>query len=177
MRSLPALRAPRGPMRHPVPLLSQRRQKVPTDLWAESSLPAAHTVDHSKTAGEEFRLLFAFIPSLPTGDGSGRVTLGRGKNFAQVSHVAGSFPAVYPYSTATKRPNAPIVPHLMIGRQANFVPACTFAIRTGSSHSSRSSRLGRKGTLVSVRQRCAYHTFARVNFAAFAIHATKMRLY
>ena len=40
-------------------------------------------------AGEEFRLLFPFIPSLSVREESGRVTLERGNVFPQISHVAG----------------------------------------------------------------------------------------
>ena len=103
------------------------RQKVPTVPWAESSLPAARTVDHSMRphlVSETWReksydICFPLIPSLPAGEGSERVPFGRGKIFPQVSHVAASFPAVYPYtfhSNERTRPVHPIVPHLMIGR-------------------------------------------------------------
>ena len=86
-------------------------------------------------AGEEFRLLFPFIPSLSAGEGSERVTSERGNVFPQISHVAGLFPAVYPYSTTESGldPMHPVVPHLMIGRQPTGSVRCASSQHTLSS--------------------------------------------
>ena len=133
-------------MRHPVPLLSQRRQKVSTVHWAESSLPAARTVESLQEtalgfrdmAGEELRLLFSFIPSLPASEGSERVTFGRGKIFPQVSRRGWLIPSCVPifHRNERTRPSAPHRSTLDDWATNNrfcamyFVPACTFGIRT-----------------------------------------------
>ena len=77
--------------------------------------------------GEEFRLLFPLFLSLLAGKKSERVTFGRGNVFPQVLHVAGFFPAVYPYSTTEsgQDPVQPDFPHLATGRQATGDMRCT----------------------------------------------------
>ena len=113
------------------------------------------TLDFRDKAGEVFRLLFPFIPSLSAGEGSERVTLERWNVFPQISHVAGFLPAVYQYSTTEsgQDPAQPVVPHLMIGRQATGSVRCTSSQHTlssteqGSSHSFGSSRLDRDGAV------------------------------
>ena len=97
-----ALSAPRGTLWPPVRLLSQQRQKVPT----------VHEAKHSeKPNWSSHRSRTKMAPSLTEN----------------------------PYSATESRqdPAHLLVPHLMIGRQASrfcamfFVPACTFAVKTG----------------------------------------------
>ena len=134
------------------------------------------TLDFRDTAGEEIRLLFPFLPSLSAGEGSERVTSERGNVFRQISHVAGFFPAVYPYSTTEsgQDPVQPVVPHLTIGQQANGSIRCA-STEQGSSHSSGSSRLDHNGALGPMTHNGVF-TFGRAKFAALAIRTTKVRL-
>ena len=83
-------------------------------------------------AGEELRLLFPFFLSLLASKNSERVTFGRGNVSPQVLHVAGFFPAVYPYSTTDsgQDPVQPDIPHMMIGRQATGAMRCTQRTKT-----------------------------------------------
>ena len=112
------------------------------------------TLDFRDMAGEEFRLLFPFIPSLSEGEGSERVTLERGKTFSQNSQLTGFFPAVCPYSTtesgrpgATRRSTHDDWAPGNKFRAVCFVPTHTFVNRTREFHSSRPSRLDRNGAL------------------------------
>ena len=101
-----------------------------------------------------------------------------------------------------KDPVQPVVPHLMIGRQATGAMRCASSqhalspTEQGSSHSSGSSRFDRNGALVPLghqsrlsfesqerydpfdcgETRCVHHTVGRLKFAALAIHATELRL-
>ena len=133
-RSLPALWASRGPMRHPAPLaFSASPREVPTVHWAESSFPAARTVDHSKRphliseTWRERSFDFCFPLSLYLWQARDlRERLSDAGKFSRTSRTWLAHSHLCTHIPPQRKDKTQCtLPHLMIGRQATGSVRCT----------------------------------------------------